>query len=192
MYLDEAPGKPMINIWTDVPRIGNTSMERVGYPTQKPLALLERIIAASSNPDDMILDPFCGCATACIAAEKLNRQWIGIDISDKAAELVQRRLKNELSLLTHRTAHRTDVPKRTDLGNLAPYRSHKPTLYGLQEGNCAGCAAHFEARHLEVDHIIARRNGGTDHIGNLQLLCGSCNRIKGDRGMEYLRVKLQL
>ena len=78
------------------------------------------------------------------------------------------------------------------MGKLPPYRSHRQTLYGQQEGNCAGCASHFEARHLEVDHIISRRKGGTDHVDNLQLLCGSCNRIKGDRGMVYLRVKLQL
>ena len=81
--------------------------------------------------------------------------------------------------------------KRTDLGKFPPYRSHAKTLYGEQSGNCAGCGEHFQARHLEVDHIIAQHNGGTDHIDNLQLLCSSCNRIKGDRGMEYLRDKLQ-
>ncbi len=78
------------------------------------------------------------------------------------------------------------------MGDIPHYRTHKKTLYGEQSGNCAGCATHFEIRHLEVDHIIARTNGGTDHIENLQLLCGSCNRIKGDRGMEYLKLKLQL
>ena len=86
----------------------------------------------------------------------------------------------------------TAIPRRTDLGNLPHYRTHKNTLYGEQAGNCAGCATHFEIRHLEVDHIIAKGRGGTDHIENLQLLCGSCNRIKGDRGMEYLKLKLQL
>ena len=89
-------------------------------------------------------------------------------------------------------AHHTDIPKCTDLGELPPHHTHKQTLYGQQEGNCAGCNTHFEARIIEVDHIIARSKGGTDHIENLQLLCASCNRIKGDRGMEYLRVKLQL
>ncbi len=188
-FVDELKGMPIQNIWDD---IGIASgIERVGYPTQKPLALLRRIIAASSNPGDVVCDPFCGCATALIAAEELQREWIGVDISPKAAELIQVRMRDELGLF-YDGAHRTDVPKRTDLGDLPPYRSHKPTLYGLQSGNCAGCATHFEARHLEVDHIIARRKGGTDHIDNLQLLCGSCNRIKGDRGMEYLRVKLQL
>ena len=102
-------------------------------------------------------------------------------------------MREELGLF-YTGAHRTDIPKRTDLGNIPAYNSpaNRRTLYGNQEGNCAGCNTHFEARHLEVDHIISKGKGGTDHIDNLQLLCGSCNRIKGDRGMEYLRVKLQL
>ena len=88
----------------------------------------------------------------------------------------------------------TDIPQRTDIGTLPRYNApeNRATLYGLQAGDCAGCGTHFELRNLEVDHIIARARGGTDHIDNLQLLCGNCNRIKGDRGMEYLRVKLQL
>ena len=137
------------------------------------------------------MDPFCGCATTCVAAEALGRQWIGIDISPKAAELVRTRMKNELGLF-YRGVHRTDIPLRTDLGQLPPYVTHRKALYGEQEGNCAGCRTHFEARHLEVDHIISRRKGGTDHIDNLQLLCSSCNRIKGDRGMEYLKARLQI
>ena len=71
------------------------SDERTGYPTQKPLALYERIIRASSNPGDVVLDPFCGCATTCVAAEKLGRQWIGIDIWDKAHKVVIERLRKE-------------------------------------------------------------------------------------------------
>ena len=176
-------------MWTDISIA--PAKERTGYPTQKPLKLLQRVIAASSNEGDMILDPFCGCATACIAAEMEHRQWAGIDISEKAAELVERRMQDELGLF-YEGVHRTDIPQRTDLGRLPPYRSHAKALYGEQGGHCNGCGTHFEARNLEVDHIISRRKGGTDHIENLQLLCGSCNRIKGDRGMEYLRVKLQL
>ena len=174
--------------WWPMQPIMPSSKERIGYPTQKPEALLERIIRASSNPGDVVLDPFCGCATTLVVADAWERQWAGIGISEKAAELVQTRIDD----VYRRLVHRTDIPKRTDLGKLPPYRSHRNTLYGQQEGHCAGCAAHFEARHLEVDHIISRGKGGTDHIENLQLLCGSCNRIKGDRGMEYLRVKLQL
>ena len=87
---------------------------------------------------------------------------------------------------------RTDIPRRTDLGRLPPVGTHRNALYGNQHGNCAGCGTHFEIRHLEVDHIIATSKGGTSHIDNLQLLCANCNRIKGDRGMEYLRTKLQI
>ena len=82
-YLDEMQGVPVDTIWDDVRPIPAQSTERVGYPTQKPLALLERIIKASSNEGDVVLDPFCGCATACVAAENLGRRWIGIDISPK-------------------------------------------------------------------------------------------------------------
>lgn len=171
--------------------IKSFSTEKMGYPTQKPVALLRRIIKASSNPGDTVLDPFCGCATTCIAAQQLGREWAGIDISPKAAELVAQRMRDEVGLF-YSGAHRTDIPKRTDLGKLPPYRSHRHALYGEQEGHCAGCHTHFELRHLEVDHIISRRKGGTDHDSNLQLLCGSCNRVKGDRGMEYLRAKLSL
>ena len=71
-------------------------------------------------------------------------------------------------------------------------QANRQKLYGLQVGNCAGGKCHFEARHLEVDHIIARQKGGTNHIDSLQPLCGNCNRIKGTRGMEYLKSKLQI
>ncbi len=163
------------------------------YPTQKPLALPERIVKASSDPDDVVLDPFCGCATTLVAADDSRRKWVGIDISEKAAELVVRRVEERQGLFRDIT-HRTDIPQRTDIGDLPPYNSatNKRKLYREQEGNCAGCGTHFEARHLEIDHIIARGKGGTDHLDNLQLLCGSCNKIKGDRGMEYLLAKLQL
>lgn len=194
-FADELKGMPIQNIWDDIQQIGSHSRERVGYPTQKPLALLRRVIAASSNPGDVILDPFCGCATACVAAQDEGRQWVGIDISEKAAELVLYRLKNELGMFAHKTVvHRDDIPRRTDIGQIISYNGakNKRHLYGEQGGNCMGCAGHFELRHLEVDHIIPRAKGGTDHLENLQLLCSHCNRVKGDRGMEYLRVKLQI
>ena len=190
-WKDDESGRLPRDWWEDIPSINTQAKERTGYPTQKPLDLLRRIITASSNDGDLVLDPFCGCATACIAAELEERQWVGIDISPKAAELVKLRMKKEVGLF-YKGAHRTDIPQRTDMGKLPPPRSHAKTLYGAQAGNCAGCSVHFELRHLEVDHIIARKKGGTDHIENLQLLCGNCNRIKGDRGMEYLKLKLQM
>ena len=92
VYLDESEGKPLQNIWTDIPRISNTSTERLGFPTQKPIALLERIISVSSNEGAVVLDAFCGCGTTIAAAQKLNRRWIGIDITYLAISLIEYRL----------------------------------------------------------------------------------------------------
>ena len=91
-YLDEMPGVPIQDIWTDIPPLGAHSAERLGYPTQKPEALLERIILASSNEGDVILDPFCGCGTSTAVAERFNRRWIGIDITHLAVSLMRYRL----------------------------------------------------------------------------------------------------
>ncbi|MBC7158928.1 MAG: restriction endonuclease [Porphyrobacter sp.] len=91
-YLDEMPGVPVQNIWTDIPVINNRSNEMLPYPTQKPLALLERIIAASSNEGDVVLDPFCGCGTAIHAAHRLGRRWIGIDLTHLAIGLIEKRM----------------------------------------------------------------------------------------------------
>ena len=93
-YLDEQEGNPIDSIWADIPPIQAQSAERLGYPTQKPLALLERIINASSNPNDIVLDAFCGCGTALVAAENLGRQWIGIDISPTACRVMAKRLRD--------------------------------------------------------------------------------------------------
>ena len=167
-----------------------------GYPTQKPLALLERIIDASSKPEDVVLDPFCGCATALVAAEKLTRQWVGIDISPLAVRLVRDRLKREVPLfigdVIKDTIERTDVPVRTDLiDEVREYLNEKRALYGKQEGRCTGCRVHFELRNLEVDHVIPRVKGGPNHISNYQLLCGSCNRKKGAGSQAELIAKLK-
>ncbi len=91
-YLDESGGVPLQDVWTDIFPINSQAHERLGYPTQKPLVLLERIISASSNPEDVVLDPFCGCGTTIHAAEKLGRPWIGIDITHLAISLIEKRL----------------------------------------------------------------------------------------------------
>ena len=186
-YLDESKGTAIGDVWGDIPPVNSQAMERTGYPTQKPLALLDRIIRASSDEGATILDPFCGCATACISAERLHRQWVGIDISPKAADLVVSRMREELGLF-YGGAHRTDIPTRTDLGKVIRYNDerNKRLLYGEQGGYCNGCEHHFELRNFHVDHIISKAKGGTDHISNLQLLCAACNSLKGDRPHEYL------
>jgi DNA modification methylase len=91
-YLDEMEGVPIQDIWTDIGPIGAQAAERLGYPTQKPEALLERIIRASSNEGDLVLDPFCGCGTTVQVAQRLNRRWIGIDVTHLAIGLIKKRL----------------------------------------------------------------------------------------------------
>ena len=97
-YLDEMPGIPLQDVWTDIGPIGSRAKERLGYPTQKPQALLERIIQSSSNEGDVVLDPFCGCGTAVAAAENLKRRWIGIDITHLAVALMKNRLRTAFDL----------------------------------------------------------------------------------------------
>ena len=191
-YLEATNGVAVEDVFSDIGKLEASSKEKVGYPTQKPLALLERIIKASSNEGDIVLDPFCGCATACVAADKLGRKWVGIDISPKAVELVNMRLQQSMGSLFHHgyVTARTDIPRRTDIEAPIPYRQNKHVLFGQQEGLCNGCRTEFPFRIFEVDHIIPQSRGGTDHLENLQLLCPSCNRIKGDRPQEYLVVRL--
>ncbi len=181
VYLKDSLGVAARDVITDISRASTS--ERTGYPTQKPLALLERIIKASSNEGDLILDPFCGCATTCVAAEKLDRQWVGIDVSEKAAELVKTRIQNELGFSLLRLIHRRDIPQ--DRGGERS-KNVKHILYGMQEGKCNGCLTHFPFQNFEVDHLTPTSKGGADTDENLQLLCGYCNRVKGDRTQEYL------
>ena len=176
-YLDEQKGKRLNNIWVDIPNLTARSKERIGYPTQKPIALLERIIAASSNPGDMVLDPFCGCATTCAAAERLQRRWIGIDLSPKSYELSQSRL--EQSGITEPVIHRKNTPKihKQD-------QTYKHILFGIQDGKCNGCQTSFPFHSMKTDYIVAKSKGGTDAADNLQLLCSACSSIKRNRTQE--------
>jgi DNA modification methylase len=112
-YLDESPGVPLQDVWTDI-RLNSGAKERVGYPTQKPLPLLERIIKASSNPDDIVLDAFCGCGTALVAAQNLDRRWIGIDISPTACRVMSERLREYCKLREGRDFFVRDLPKTVE------------------------------------------------------------------------------
>lgn len=122
MYEDESPGERLQNIWTDIPPIAANASERLGYPTQKPLALLERIIASSSNPGDLVLDAFCGCGTALVAAENLDRQWIGIDVSPTACRVMAQRLKDVCKLREGKDFVVRDLPRsEKQLRDMPPF-----------------------------------------------------------------------
>ena len=125
-YLDEMQGVPVQNVWTDVPVINNRSSEKLGYPTQKPEALLERIINASSNEGDVVLDPFCGCGTAVSVAQRLNRRWIGIDITHLAIGLIKKRLADAFGDSVRNTyeviGEPADLSGAQDLATNDPYQ----------------------------------------------------------------------
>ena len=201
-YLAGSPGQIPSNLWTDIRPVSAWAREYTGWRTQKPMALLQRIISASSRPGDLVLDPFCGCATACIAAERLERQWIGIDVLPQAAEVLSNRARRELQIPMNGAGERGwedwtpfiqhEPPRRSDLARLGPVnpQSDKELLYASQNHRCAGCRYELPLHVLTVDHITPRALGGLDSIINLQLMCHTCNAIKGDRGMEYLREQL--
>ncbi|MCY4039018.1 MAG: DNA methyltransferase [Hyphomicrobiales bacterium] len=170
--------------------IKGNSKEKLDYPTQKPQALLEKIIMASSNPGDVVFDPFCGCATTLATADLLNRNWVGIDISPEAARLIKIRIEDQQGLWKDIIV-RNDNPKRTDLGKLPPPRTHFKVLYGEQLGKCNGCKRKIDDEFMEVDHIVAKAKGGTDDIDNLQILCRTCNQLKRTGSMEQLKLKLK-
>ena len=206
-YLASSAGQVPTAIWSDIKPVHAWSKERTGYPTQKPLALLERIVKASSNEGDVVLDPFCGCATTCVAAEKLGREWIGIDLSEKAYDLVVERLAKEVQVSSDdlqgakrpfsgfvgNVTRRMDAPKRTDLPPAPAGARRSPNvraaLYAAQDGKCNGCEWRMPVHALTIDHIHPRSEEGPDIDANLQLLCSSCNSVKNARIMtlEQLR-----
>ncbi len=195
--------------------IKSFSSEKSGYPTQKPVALYRRMIEASSNPDEVVLDPFCGCATTLIAAEQAGRQWIGIDLWDEALGVVRDRVEKECQNLFGGDVLYSEVPpNRTDEGETAspPLKSKtkrriaeppgpKMTrqemvdiLIGEHGITCQGCDREFDdPRYLDLDHNTPRSQGGLNHISNRLLLCGPCNRAKGDtltlKGLRQLNAK---
>ena len=187
----------MRDYW-DIPALRGNQPETVGYPTQKPVALYERIISASSNNGDIVLDPFAGCATTLVAAERLQRQWAGMDIWEGAHRLVTERLQDTTGLFGDVT-FTADPPTRTDDGETgAPFlrvkerirepegrKMSRAEMYDFlltQHGpRCQGCDRAFDdPRYLELDHNTPRSDGGLNHISNRILLCGPCNRLKSN------------
>ena len=181
-------GKPLDSVW-DIPILNSAAKERTGYPTQKPLSILHRIIKASSKEGDIVFDPFCGCATTCVAAQQLGRKWIGIDIEKHAVNVLVERLSDDAGLFKD-FVNTTNVPQRTDIQIVEPIKPVKERLYKEQNGVCKGCKVQFEIRNMEIDHIVPKSKGGGSYYENYQLLCGACNRKKGDRPMEYLLMRI--
>ena len=205
-----------MDVW-QVQALNPMSKERTGYPTQKPLALLERIIKASCPEGGIVLDPFCGCATTCVASQRLKRKWIGIDIEDKAVDLLIERLEQDGNLKNtdvkdldmkikqqgedfivlncekdeNKLPHRTDVETK-NLNEPKTKLEIKKFLYQKQKHKCNGCGCEFPIDLFDIDHIVPKACGGGDYMENYQLLCRTCNTTKGARPMAFLLQRIDL
>ena len=210
-YVDITKGNVLTDVFK-VDHLNSQSKENVGYPTQKPLALYERMIRASSNPGDIVLDPFAGCATTAVAAQHLRRNWVAIDIEVEGYNLTQQRMRDERALDQQAIVIGpaiTDLPVRRDDGRTAadalnpkPRKQRPPSkidkdrdrkldiLIGKFGLRCWGCGftppGDVGRQHgrdfFELDHIRPQSDSGTHDIRNRSVLCGPCNRRKGGFG----------
>ena len=206
VWLDKNRGPTAADWWADITPIkrkgGRQQSESTGFPTQKPISLLLRILETSSDTGNIVLDPFAGCATTLVTAERLGRQWVGIDIWDGAYRVVRQRMQDSRQLLTDRSPDihlESEPPTRTDHGIEAVPFLQVTELYAEPPGprmtraemveyllkqrgmKCQGCDREFDdPRYLELDHNTPRSDGGLNHITNRVLLCSPCNRAKSN------------
>lgn len=196
-YLDEMPGVPCSDDWDDIRPINSQAQERLGYPTQKPVALLERILSASSNEGDVVLDPFCGCGTTVHAAEKLNRQWIGIDVTHLAIGLIEKRLRDafpKVEFTTHGVpqdisgARDLAARGRTDKNYYFEFEKWALSLINAQPGNLSKKGAdkgidgniYFGKTSRAIVSVKAGDNVGVSMIRDLR---GVIEREKAEIGI---------
>ncbi|MGP9788965.1 site-specific DNA-methyltransferase [Roseinatronobacter sp. NSM] len=196
-YLSEMEGGVMGTVWTDIPPINSRAQERLGYPTQKPVALLERILSASSNPGDVVLDPFCGCGTTVHAAQKLGRQWIGIDVTHLAIGLIEKRLRDAfegVEFITHGVpqdlAGARDMARRgrEDKNYYFEFEKWALSLIAAQPGNLSKKGAdrgidgniYFGRTNRALVSVKAGDNVGVSMLRDLR---GTIERERADIGI---------
>ncbi len=198
-YLDEMLGVPLQDIWTDIRPLHNLAEERLGYATQKPVALLERIICSSSIEGQMVLDPFCGCGTTVHAAQKLKRQWIGIDITHLAISLIEKRLNDAFPGIEY-DVHGTpkdfegarDLAARdkyqfqwwaVSLVNAVPFRGKKKGADTGIDGLIYFKSFNRDTNKLSTEKIIVSVKGGESvHVGMVRDLAHVVTREKAKMG----------
>jgi len=193
-YADELRGMPVQNLWIDIQELNSQAQERLGYPTQKPIALLDRIVSASSNIGDVVLDPFCGCGTSIHSAQKLGRQWIGIDVTHLAIGLVERRLKEAfpgIAFEVHGTP--TDVAGARDLAERDKHEFQKwitgtigaQPYKGGKKGMDRGIDGylHFRDAEKKPQFAIVSVKGGGIKSGDVRDLKGTMEREKAALGL---------
>lgn len=167
-YLDEMPGMPLQDVWDDIHPINSQSNERMGYPTQKPIALMERILELSSKKDDLVLDAFCGCGTTLVAAQKLNRKWIGIDISPTACRVMAQRLWDIFKLDEGKDFELSDLPHtEEELRNIPPFEFENWAVIAL-----GGIPNKIKVNDFGIDgklypvDLEKKKKSGTDLFGD--------------------------
>ena len=200
-YLDEMPGHPIGDVWTDIPEINSQAHERLGYPTQKPLVLLERIIQASSNPGDLVLDPFCGCGTAIAAAQELSRRWIGIDITHLAISLQKYRMEAMFPDISFRVVGEPeDIGAAYQLAHDSRYQFQWWALslvrakpLGGQEGSKAGkkgsdkgvdgIITFIDDAYAKPKRVLVQVKSGHVNAGDIRDLIGTVEQEKAVMGV---------
>jgi site-specific DNA-methyltransferase (adenine-specific) len=198
-YLEDQEGGVMGTVWTDIPPLNSQAQERLGYPTQKPVALLERILNASSNPGDVVLDPFCGCGTTVPAAQKLRRSWIGIDVTHLAIGLIEKRLRDAfegVQFTTHGVPQDIDGARnlaqrgRKDSNYYFEFEKWALSLINAQPGNLSKKGADkgidgnlwFGAKH-EGRAIVSVKAGDYVGVSMIRDLHGVISRESADIGV---------
>ena len=185
-FLDEQPGRKHDDIWDDVVQLESSELD---WDTRKPLALFKRLIECGTDEGDIVLDPFAGCATACVAAEVLGRRWVGIDIDPVAEEATYVRLREAtgLKMLEQPVTIYKSPPRRPPRREDVEYVSDdklRDSLWNKQGRQCANpyCdSENLRKADMELDHRIPQRRGGEDGVLNRIALCGNCNRRKGSK-----------
>ncbi|MGI9337409.1 MAG: DNA methyltransferase [Gammaproteobacteria bacterium] len=178
--------------WSDI-ALAIRGKENTGYPTQKPIALLRRILKASSNPGDLVLDPFCGCGVTAAASELFfddRRRWIGIDVGTEAKAALLDKLNRKGYHLFAGSLPSIDMVVGSDLPDLPPIPKRKEVMEILhkgQGGKCRCCEKSLTGQHPEIDHLRPRAKGGDNHLSNLHLLCRECHKKKGTKTMTDTR-----
>ena len=195
-YLKDLPGTAVHDVWTDIEPINAAARERLGYPTQKPVALLERIIQASSNEGDVVLDPFCGCGTTVAAAQKFDRRWIGIDITQLAISLIRYRLEDSFGkgCRFEVIGEPTSLPDAAALAEQDPYQFQWWTLglvkarpadekKGADQGIDGRRYFHDEGRGGKTKQIIFSVKAGKVTVSHIRDLVGVISREKAEIGV---------
>ena len=200
------PKKPFAtSVWEDIPALTSRNKERTGYRTQKPLKLLKRIILSTTNPEDMVFDPFCGNGTTLIAAERTGRFWAGVEIGKRGVEVLKDRLEQKTDLIIDGRMSLEGVCDEPDFGNELPQRNDIPgteepsakektrlrkKMWLEQDKKCGFCGDELPLKWAEIDHKVSKKRGGTWILSNLWVLCAHCNRRKGKKILEVFQQEL--